>query len=245
MNTKILVEIAKDAGAKALEIYHTHDLGIEYKKDDSPLTRADLAANKVINEGLKRYFPEIPILSEENDEISFETRKNWNEFFLVDPIDGTKEFIKKGGDFTINIAYCVGNHVVDGVVFAPAKDLLYYTDGANSFVEENNTKSQIPCEKPAKYTVVASKSHMNDETRNYLDSLGDIETLQIGSSLKICMIAHGRANEYPRLGPTMEWDTAAAHAVLKKAGGNLVDFKTREELGYNKENLLNPYFLGK
>lgn len=247
-----MIELSKLAGNEILKIYEKEDFEKSIKEDNSPLTEADLASNKVICDGLKKLFPNIPILSEEIKQDSFETRKNWTEFFLVDPLDGTKEFIKRNGEFTVNIAYINNGKPELGVVYAPVKEILYYnTDSSSAYREDQNGKLQIPNDKfsPEQYTIVASRSHMSDETKDYLNSLekehGEVNIISMGSSFKLCLVAEGSANEYPRLAPTSEWDIGAAHAIVLAAGKDVVDFNSRERVQYNKENILNPFFLVK
>lgn len=246
--TKELIQIAKDAGKKIMEIYAT-DFEIYSKDDKSPLTEADKAANEIICRELKKLTPQIPILSEENKTIDYSERKSWSQMWVVDPIDGTKEFIKKNGEFTVNIALVENGVPVAGVVYAPAIDDMYWADETGAY--KNGDKLPLSTnETPEKsLTIVASRSHMSQETQDYVDSLKkgteSIELTSVGSSLKLCYVAEGKADQYPRLAPTMEWDTAAAHAVALKAGKEVLNFETRQNLLYNKENLLNPWFLVK
>lgn len=239
-------DLARHAGEKTLEIYN-RDFSVEYKDDKSPLTEADLASHKIIVDNLENLYPSIPILSEESKEIPFSRRRDWDTFWLIDPLDGTKEFTKKRGEFTVNIALIKDNEPVLGVVYAPVKDIIYYGGSNGSFKQTNNGEPQkLPIEENegAKLRVVASKSHFTQETKDYIEGLGmDYELVSIGSSLKICLVAEGTADIYPRLGPTMEWDTGAAHAVVKGAGKSILNFETGEELLYNKEDLKNPWFV--
>lgn len=247
-----MIDIARHAGAEIIKVYERDDFEKSVKEDNSPLTEADLAANKVITTMLSEKFPSIKLLSEESKEIPYTDRKDWDEYFLIDPLDGTKEFIKRNGEFTVNIAYIKNGVPKLGVVYAPVKDILYYnTDDTHAFRVEGNEKLQIPNEKyiPKQYTVVASRSHMSDETKAYMSELekehGEVNIISMGSSFKLCLVAEGSAHEYPRLAPTSEWDIAAAHAVVMAAGGDVVKFESRERVEYNKENILNPYFLVK
>jgi len=259
-NYKLVLDVAFKAGEEIMKIYNS-DYEISLKEDDSPLTLADKRSHEVIIEGLRK-FSDFPILSEEGSSISYEERKNWGSFWLIDPLDGTKEFIKRNGEFTVNIALVRENRPVFGVVYAPAKNVLYY-GGTNfgAFRISSGKEEAIGGSSPNNLTVVTSKSHMNDETRAFIDRLKEItgnkeiKTVAVGSSLKICLVAEGKATLYPRLGPTMEWDTAAAHAVLRGAGGKLISYSSsdrfntlkelcsKEELRYNKKNLLNPFFI--
>ncbi len=253
IDVDLLINVAKQAGKEILKIYGT-DFEIEQKKTDSfdegesPLTKADTASNDIIIRSLKEKYPDIPILSEENKEVDYQERKDWKRFWLIDPLDGTKEFIKRNGEFTVNIALIDNKKTVFGVVYVPVTDVVYYGNDCGSYKIENGEKIKLPVlnYKREKIIVVASRSHFNDETKEYVESLGkEYELVSKGSSLKLCIVAEGKADIYPRLGPTMEWDTAAAHAIVKFAGKNVYDFKTHRELQYNKESLLNPWFIVK
>jgi len=221
---------------------------IETKSDNTPVTKADLAANKIITEELKREFPHIPLLSEESPREIFEKRLSFNEYFLIDPIDGTKEFIKSSGEYTINIAYIVDHEVVAGVVNIPVISETFYGSAEGSFVRREGKDFRLPlCQYGEnELRVVTSKSHPNAETDQYVKNLSSlfekVESLQFGSSLKICKVAEGVADLNPRLGGTSEWDIAAAHAVLLGAGGDIVELKTQKRVSYNKESLLNPHY---
>lgn len=242
-------EICREAGAAILEVYEKEDFGIEIKADESPLTAADLAANHIIMLGLQKLAPEIPILSEESDAISYDIRKSWDKYFLVDPLDGTKEFINRNGEFTVNIALIENTVAVLGVVYVPCKDLLYtgVIGDESAFVEIEGEKRKINTRQIQNnaITVVASRRHGSDTMQHCMDALQkrfEVRTEGVGSSLKFCLIAEGRADLYPRLAPTSEWDTAAAQAVVEAAGGLVVDSDFRP-LRYNtKENILNPHF---
>jgi 3'(2'), 5'-bisphosphate nucleotidase len=237
--------IAKKAGEATLEIYNK-DFSIEYKDDKSPLTEADKKSNEIICNSLEELYPNTPILSEENKEIPYEDRKNWEYYWCIDPIDGTKEFIKKNGEFTINIALIYKNEPILGVVYAPVLDDMYsakrgegaYKNGEKLPLKTNSNISE-------KIFVVASKSHLSKETQEFIDSLDskEIEQVSKGSSLKLCMVAEGEADIYPRLAPTMEWDTAAADAIVRESGKMTYEFETKKPLAYNKKNLLNPWFI--
>ena len=255
-----VVDIARKAGQEIMKIYNS-SYEISLKKDNSPLTLADKRSHEIIIKGLQE-ISDLPVLSEEGSSIPYNKRKKWDAFWLVDPLDGTKEFIKKNGEFTVNIALIKENQPVFGVVYAPAKGILYYGGvDFGAFCVSDGKEDAIGGNSPTKFTVVTSKSHMNNETRAFIDRLKEItgnkeiETISVGSSLKICLVAEGKATLYPRLGPTMEWDTAAAHAILKGAGGKVISYDSfnklntlkelceKEELKYNKENLLNPFFI--
>jgi 3'(2'), 5'-bisphosphate nucleotidase len=249
-----IIEIAKQAGKETLKIYE-RDFNIEYKESTyegegkSPLTEADMASHNLIINQLTKLYPDIPILSEESKAIPYEIRKTWKYFWLIDPLDGTKEFIKKNGEFTINIALIHNNKPILGVVYVPVKDILYYADENGSFKQEKNNepiKLEPKETNNDKLNIVASRSHFNKETKEYIESLGkEYELVSAGSSIKLCLVAEGKADIYPRLGPTMEWDTAAAHAVVNGIGKKVLIYNKEEELNYNKENLLNPWFIVK
>lgn len=244
-----LLGIAKEAslraGDKILEIYNSDDFSIELKGDNSPLTRADKAAHEVIMSFLEP--TEIPVLSEEGRDIPYEERKNWEYLWVVDPLDGTKEFIKRNGEFTVNIALVHNGSPVLGVVYAPVLDKLYAgVDGLGGTLTIGDSMSELQNREALDLSqpglrVVASRSHLNDDTQAFLDQLISPEIVSMGSSLKFMVIAEGLADVYPRFAPTMEWDTAAAHAVLRAIGGKVVR-QDGTSLEYNKGNLLNPYF---
>jgi 3'(2'), 5'-bisphosphate nucleotidase len=243
---KAVAAVARAAGAAIMEIYR-RDITVEMKGDDSPLTQADLASHEVINKRLLQHFPDIPILSEEGATIPFGERKQWQRFWLVDPLDGTKEFIKRNGEFTVNIALIEQGRPVVGVVFVPALDTMYAgavghgawrQQGESDFVSISARK----CSLSAPLVVVQSRSHPSPDVDQFLRNLTVQEAISVGSSLKFCVVAEGRADLYPRLGPTMEWDTAAGHAVVQSAGGIVADI-SGNELCYNKENLLNSFFI--
>lgn len=239
-----VIKIAHDAGAKIMEIYAKDDFGIETKGDQSPVTLADLTANAVIEEELAKLAPEIPLISEEN--VSQQDSISAGEtYWLIDPLDGTKEFIKRKGDFTVNIALIEKGKPIFGVVYAPARALTYW-GGLNTGAWMNNGEKTTEikvAEMGKKARIVASANHLNEETQNFIDQYPGAELVQAGSSIKICMIADGRADLYPRLAPTSEWDTGAADAILRGAGGMLYQ-TNREPLLYGKEDILNPYFIG-
>ena len=246
-----IVDIAKLAGSSILDIYDKGEgfADISYKDDNSPLTLADKASNDVIFKALKELTPSIPILSEEGKKISYNDRKSWNQFWLIDPLDGTKEFINRNGEFTVNIALIENGAPILGVVYAPVIDVTWFgTLEQGSFKSKNNDdpkliKVNIPNE-DSTIKIVSSRSHSNNpKLEDYLNNFNQYELVKMGSSIKICLVADGSAHLYPRFGPTMEWDTAAAHAVVKFAGGNIINFHTNHELSYNKDNLLNPEFL--
>ncbi|PLX82063.1 MAG: 3'(2'),5'-bisphosphate nucleotidase [Desulfuromonas sp.] len=244
----LLCKLARQAGTAIMGIYNTvGDIAVDWKEDSSPLTEADRASHHCIAAGLSEHFPDIPVLSEEGGEISWEERSRWEMFFLVDPLDGTKEFINKNGEFTVNIALIIGSTPVFGVVFVPAQEQLYAGGPEyGSWLEtaaQTVRKLEVPVgsEKEC-WNVVASRSHPSPDLARFLERLPSYNQLPFGSSLKFCRVADGSADYYPRFGPTMEWDTAAGHAVLIGAGGQVVD-PGSVPLRYNKESLLNPIFL--
>ncbi len=257
---KKLIDLANitaiKAGEKILEVYHSENFEIEIKSDNSPLTKADKLSNAIITEMLKD--TDIPILSEEGKSISYSERKHWEWLWIVDPLDGTKEFIKKNGEFTVNIALVKNNQTIAGVIYVPVKNELYYSDGNSSYYAKVGNEKILSTNKLPMFNnrttdelcVVASRSHMNDETLDYIENIKEktqkkITLVSAGSSLKFCLVATGKAQLYPRYAPTMEWDTAAGHAIVKTAGFNTYEAKTGKELIYNKENLLNPHFVVK
>lgn len=233
--------IALKASEAIMQVYE-RDFEIYEKEDKSPLSEADLLSNTIICDSLAKF--NLPILSEENSIISFEERKNWEYFFLVDPLDGTKEFIKRNGEFTVNIALIHKQSPVLGVVYAPALNLMYSAKkGEGAF--KNDELLPLALNKDT-YKIVASKSHMSDETKDFIDKLEvdkKKELISMGSSLKLCLVASAEADIYPRLAPTMEWDTAAADAIVREAKKMSYDFYSKKPLLYNKENLKNPYFV--
>ncbi len=242
-------EIARQAGAAIMDIYQDESkFNVEHKSDDSPLTAADQAANAIIIAGLEKLNVTYPIISEENKLVDYEIRKDYEYFWLVDPLDGTKEFIKRNGEFTVNIALIHGQESVMGVVYVPATDELYWAaKGAGAYYEKGGTVLKLQTNRFSKkqkgVRVVCSRSHINEETQQIMDELQDPEIVSKGSSLKFLIIAKGDAEYYPRIGPTMEWDTGAAHIILTEAGGTVTEYGKTTPLLYNKENLLNPYFI--
>jgi 3'(2'), 5'-bisphosphate nucleotidase len=244
---KDIIEIAKSAGDTILEIYKDADLSniVDYKGDDSPLTLADNASNDVIVKALKIQFPDIPVMSEEMAQAPYETRKNWTKFFCVDPLDGTKEFIKKNGEFTVNIALIENDLPVLGVIYVPVTDVTYAgsSEGAIKIEGDKELKIEIN-NKASERIAVRSKSHAAVEEEVLLEKYNVTDTISVGSSLKFCMVAEGKADIYYRHGPTMEWDTAAGQAVVQAAGGKVYQGDKEDDLfTYNKKNLLNGSFL--
>lgn len=258
-NLKTAIQASVEAGEEIMKVYNS-DFSYEIKDDTSPLTIADKNANDIINSYLVD--TNIPIISEENAQISYAIRKEWNTCWIVDPLDGTKEFIKRNGEFTVNIALIEMGVPVLGVIYVPEKKVLYYgnvqkketykvtLDNHNTSIDEIIEKSNLIISKKDnsnKIKVVGSRSHMNDETLDFINNLKskkkEVEIISKGSSLKFCLVAEGDADVYPRFAPTMEWDTAAAHAICKACGVSVISKETNKELSYNKENLLNPWFI--
>lgn len=253
----IALNAALAAGKEILEVY-SQPVRVELKEDRSPLTEADRRAHKIIAESLS--LTGLPVLSEEGQSIPYAERKDWNLFWMVDPLDGTKEFIKRNGEFTVNIALIENQQPVMGIVYAPVLQTLYFNvPGKHSYRMHPFTKPvtaletllpsciQLPSSVPATYTVVASRSHLSAETEAFVNELrttyGKIEMISKGSSLKLCLVAEGSAHVYPRFAPTMEWDTAAGHAVVNGSGKKVIQPQNGKVLAYNKEDLLNPWFI--
>lgn len=236
-----LLETCYQAGNAIMEVYQAHPSmdEVDYKSDHSPLTRADKAAHDIIFTRLSMKYPEIPVVSEEGEIPTFETRKNWSHFWLVDPLDGTKEFIKRNGQFTVNIAYLENNLPVFGFIFAPARGEMFYSfDGKAYFSLNNSSPSEIKVSsRTSDWVAVGSSSHASEEDQQKLKSFPIVKSIPMGSSLKFCWVAKGEADIYFRSGPTMEWDTAAGHAIVLAAGGLV------QNLTYNKPNLTNGAFL--
>lgn len=246
-----VVAIARTAGEAIMEIYSELNPAVEWKQDKSPLTQADLASHRVICDGLAAMASQFPVLSEESAEIPFETRRKWGTFWLVDPLDGTKEFLKRNGQFTVNIALIRGNAPILGVVFAPATDQMYFAAegcGAHRAVQGTAAAIKVSAVRSSAHKVAVSGTHGGgmDQMRIDLEKIGidaDLcQFLTMGSSLKFCLVAEGSADLYLRNGPTMEWDTAAAQCVLEVAGGSVSNLEGNR-LKYNKPELLNPSFL--
>ncbi len=277
------IQAALEAGSAILQVYRSADFEVEQKADNSPLTLADRRAHEVIMGHLSKFG--LPLLSEEGRDIPYDERKSWADFWLVDPLDGTKEFIKKNGEFTVNIALISKDRPVAGVVFVPDKNLLYFASGtlgcyktdlsqigdwlntrlgdqarsgnlpnrksADTVSELIGLSSQLPVRRATDrpYTIAGSRSHATPELEAFVaekrKQYGQVEFISAGSSLKLCLVAEGRADVYPRTGPTMEWDTAAGQAIVENAGGTVLQYDTEQPLLYNKENLLNPWFVAK
>ena len=244
-----VAEIALRAGAAIMDIYQ-QDFDVQHKGDGSPLTQADLAAHNLIKQALQKLTPELPLLSEESRDIAWQERSGWHTYWLVDPLDGTKEFVNRNGEFTVNIALISDQRPVLGVVYAPVHDILYSgCAGAAATRREKNgpvEKISVRHYTGSRPTIVASRSHRGAALDHVLERIkeshGETEILSMGSSFKLCLVAEGKADLYPRLGLTSEWDTAAAHAVVNAAGGRVTNLEGKE-LQYNKEDLLNPWFV--
>lgn len=240
-----VIAIAAEAGGKIMQVYAT-DFAVTHKDDLTPLTHADLAAHQTICEGLMRLTPDLPVLSEESADIPFSERAAWRQYWLIDPLDGTREFIKRNGEFTVNIALILDERPVLGVVYTPVTGLCYFASRGHGAYKQQHGAVPEPIH-TRRYTsgrcaVAASRSHSGDSLRGFLARLGDCEILSIGSSLKSCLVAEGKADVYPRFGPTSEWDTAAAQCIVEEAGGRVTD-TAMQPLRYNtKPSLLNPHF---
>lgn len=252
------INAALAGGKEILDVYNS-DFAIEHKDDKSPLTEADKRAHLKIVELLE--CTSIPVLSEEGKNIPYDERKNWSQFWMVDPLDGTKEFIKRNGEFTVNIALIENQESTMGVIYVPVTGELYFSDEKAYKAENMRLKVKsleellqnaqiLPLPQTRKnYIVVGSRSHMSEETETYINEQkelhNEVDILSKGSSLKLCMVAEGAADSYPRFAPTMEWDTAAGQAIVRGSGANVINWETQETMLYNKENLLNSWFLVK
>lgn len=244
-----LMAIAKEAGAAILSVYEK-DFEVEFKDDRSPLTEADRLSHERIVEGLAALDASIPVLSEEGKDIPYEERVNWQRFWLVDPLDGTKEFVKRNGEFTVNIALIEQGYPVLGVIYVPVTDVLYYGEAGKEAVKiaSGSMAQTLAVRKPESgaITIVESRSHPSPELESFMSELqqkySSIDRISKGSSLKFCAVAEGSAHLYPRMGPTMEWDTAAGQAIVEAAGGS-VKWLNGERVHYNKEILRNDFFI--
>lgn len=254
----IAINAALLAGDKIMEVYASGDFGTMHKEDFSPITVADSQAHHIISSLLET--TRLPLLSEEGIHLSYAERKHWKTYWLVDPLDGTKEFIKRNGEFTVNIALMDENSPIAGVIYAPVTRVLYVAIVGSGAWKTENPASDLTIAQIMQnglslplsvadhpFTVVVSRSHLSQQTTAYLEELKvqhpDLTMIRIGSSLKFCLIAEGTADCYPRFGPIMEWDTAAGHALVKAVGKNVYSMKQNKEMIYNKENLMNPSFL--
>ena len=256
---KTAIQASVEAGQAIIQVYQK-DFEVISKDDLSPLTEADIASNDIINTHLNN--TSIPIISEENKQIDFEIRSNWDLCWIVDPLDGTKEFVKRNGEFTVNIALCEGGKPLLGVIYVPVSGDLYYgntleqkaykTKVTKDYIEQGDLFNDVDRIMPENNSnnvlrIVGSRSHMNKDTENFISEVKkdftEIEIVSKGSSLKFCLVAEGKADIYPRFAPTMEWDTAAGQAICEAVGLKVISQQTQNELLYNKENLLNPYFV--
>ena len=255
------IQASIEAGKATLQVFNEENIEIQSKEDNSPLTRADLLSNQEIKKMISEFG--IPLLSEEDKQVPYNIRSDWKIFWLIDPLDGTKEFINRSGEFTVNIALIENNIPIAGVIYVPVLNELYFANKHIGSYKLNDaslnidnkslssiikTSLKLPLNiKNKMFNVVASKSHLSKETTDYIDKLkekiNNIDFVSKGSSLKLCLIAEGTADLYPRFGPTMEWDVAAGHAIVKYSGGKVFIVNTGTELSYNKENLLNPFFI--
>ena len=251
--SRLLIDVRKaavEAGAAIMQVYgRGKGTEAEYKDDDSPLTEADMAANRILVARLQELTPKVPVMAEESDLPDWTQRKYWRECWVVDPLDGTREFLKRNDEFTVNIGLVRDNKPILGVVYAPALQRWYYATRHEGAWRQDGKKTPIKLQarapepgKPVK--VVGSRSHNTPEFDEFVGTLGETETVVMGSSLKLCLVADGTADLYPRLGPTSEWDTCAAQAVVEEAGGQVLNFETGEPLTYNaRESIINPSFI--
>jgi 3'(2'), 5'-bisphosphate nucleotidase len=246
---QLLLEVtalARDAGRAILEVYAS-SFSVQEKEDRSPLTEADLRSEKLILAGLKRIAPDIPVLSEESGQVPWPTRRNWDRLWVVDPLDGTREFVQRNGEFTVNIALVDNHRPVLGIVHAPVLERDYFAcEGVGAFrsdVDAVGRPIRVARRGPGPLRVVGSRSHRGNSLDGFLERVGAHEFVEVGSSLKLCLVAEGLADVYPRMGPTSEWDTAAGQCVLEQAGGHVLKLDG-EPLAYNRENTLNPNFVG-
>ncbi|MEZ5500329.1 MAG: 3'(2'),5'-bisphosphate nucleotidase CysQ [Steroidobacteraceae bacterium] len=241
-----IVELVDRAGAAIMEVYASGDLRVAEKADSSPLTEADLRSHRLITAGLERLEPRYPVLSEESAAVPYAERRRWQRYWLVDPLDGTRDFLSRNGEFTVNVALVENHRAILGVVGVPAQGLIYHGELGHGAFRRERMQPARPivvsrCADPVR--IVGSRSHRGSSLDAFLARVPAHELLAVGSALKFCLVAEGRADVYPRLGPTCEWDTAAAQAVLESAGGKVVTLDGAD-LGYNsKEELLNPHFV--
>lgn len=247
-----LLDIIEGASKIVLEVYNSPNFDIELKSDSSPLTRADVLSSNYICNNLKKYYPDVPIICEETKNADYEKRKSYEYFWLIDPIDGTKEFIKRNGEFTVNIALCYKDYPFLGFVSVPTEKKIYYAiKNRGAFVTYSgctirlHTSKKNHENKDQHFTIIASRSHSNQETKDFINQYPNHTLTSVGSSLKLLWIAEGKADLYPRIAPTMEWDTAAAQIIVEEAGGKVIQYNSNKPVIYNKPNLLNPYFVVK
>ncbi len=239
-----VVSISKDAGSAIMDIYNQNDASVEYKLDKTPVTKADLNSHDIIKHRLKLVTDNIPILSEEDTQVSFSERSEWDEYWLIDPLDGTKEFLNRNGEFTVNIALMRKNRPIFGVIYSPVNNETFWgCEGYGSYeFSEVRGETRIMVSNKNKKRIACSRSHQKSSEIEDFANEYSYEMIKIGSSYKFCMLAKGNVDIYPRLGPTSEWDIAAGHAILIHAGGSIIDFSGKE-IFYNKENLINPNFI--
>lgn len=244
---KEIVSLSRQASVKILEIYD-RDFKVDFKDDESPLTEADIASHRCLIGGIKDLALSFPIISEEAVElVTFEQRKIWPTYWLIDPLDGTKEFIKRNGEFTVNVALIHEHKPILGVVYVPVKDQCYFASLELGAFKQVGNETPIPIKVRehvvGKINVVGSRSHKTGGLADFVERLGEYNLISMGSSLKLCLVAEGVADVYPRIGPTSEWDTAAAHCVVEQAGGSVTDIDGNRLLYNTKESFLNPHFL--
>ena len=243
-----LIKISKNAGDAIMDIYES-EFDVNFKSDQSPLTKADILSNKIICQSLKKITPDVPILSEESSSIPYRERSKWNQYWLIDPLDGTKEFIKKNGEFTTNIALIYKNRPIFGMIHVPVSNEIFWGSKEmgsyhiNGSSLSNKKKISVSQKTNDNLRIVSSRSHPSGDLKRLLDKLENFELVSIGSSLKFCLIAKGEANCYPRLGPTSEWDIAAGDAILSSAGGTVCDMRGNPILYNRNKSFLNPNFL--
>jgi 3'(2'), 5'-bisphosphate nucleotidase len=245
IDIEYLLNLARQAGSGIMEIYNSDDFGVEIKKDRSPLTTADIISHEIIVTGLEEEYPDIPIISEEDKKMPSDERKDWEYFWLVDPLDGTKEFIKQNGEFTVNIALIHENYPIMGIIYAPVSDEFYFSDGEQAYKmkgENPEEEIKVHTRPDDKLISLQSRSHSTEEEENFYKKYNIKRKKSKGSSLKFCLMAEGGADLYFRGGPTWEWDTAAGQAILEAAGG-LVMTHNFQRFSYNKDSLLNPGFV--
>jgi 3'(2'), 5'-bisphosphate nucleotidase len=253
-----IFEIIVRAGNEIIKVYQSNDFQVEMKSDKTPLTIADKNSNHVIVDGLKKIFPKIPILSEESKKTPFQTRKEWEYLWIIDPLDGTKEFIKKNGEFSINLALVKDGIPIFGILYLPVKDTLYYAaKGYGAYKKDNSGrfKRLFNSDEDKEYEQIAdsqkriiiSRSHYTEETQQFVKEIekqfSKVQLISVGSAMKIAYLAEGKADIYPRLAPTMEWDIASGQIILEESGGKILDFYKKTPLIYNKEDLRNPWFV--
>lgn len=241
-------KIVRNAGKIILDIYRT-DFDVDYKQDESPLTIADQQANDYLVSQLKSFFPTIEFITEETQNAPFKTRSLWDLTWIIDPLDGTKEFIKKNDEFTVNVALCQNNEIIFGAIYVPVTGEYFYAQkGQGAYKIHKKTKEKLTAQKPQDTLIaVASRSHKSQAVDTFIEEFhskfNEIKFVAAGSSLKLCLVAEGKAHIYPRLGPTMEWDVAAGIIIAQEAGATVYRFDNQQQLTFNKQNLLNPFFI--